>query len=111
MYESGRKTYKKSNASYFICKRLRRFIFSLGVAVIQWIMSCHKKSYATHVITLWCIYVTSLITSVSTMSFNMEIMFNLKAIKSHFNGSFDIQNPTYVVISYEIYETSLRRVS
>ena len=36
--------------------------------------------------------VTSLTTSVSTMRFLIEIMFILKAIKYHFNGSYDKQN-------------------
>ena len=33
------------------------------------------------------------------------IMFILKAIKSHFKGSYDKQNLTLEVISFEIYET------
>ena len=34
------------------------------------------------------------------MRFLIEIMFILKAIKSHFSGSYDKQNLTLVVISY-----------
>ena len=40
-----------------------------------------------------------------------EIILLLKAIKSHFKGSYDKQNLTLVVISYEIYETRPRLVS
>ena len=57
---------------------------SHDVAVIQWITSCHKNCMTTRVITLWREHVTSLTASVSTMRFLIEIMFNLKAIKSHF---------------------------
>ena len=35
----------------------------------------------------------------------IEIMFILKAIKSHFKGPYDKQNLTLAVILYEIYET------
>ena len=61
-------------------------ILSYDVAVIQRITSCHKTQMTTHVIhvTLWCVYITSLTTSVSTMSFLIEIMLILKAIKSLF---------------------------
>ena len=59
----------------------------------------------TCVITLWRVNVTSFTTSVSTMRFLAEIMFVLKDINSHFRGSYDKQNLTLVVISYEIYET------
>ena len=58
----------------------------------------------TRVITLWCIYVMSLTMSLSAMGFLIEILFILKAIKSHFKRSYDKQNLTLVVISYEIYE-------
>ena len=64
----------------------------------------------TRVITLWRVHVTSL-TSVSTMPFHIELMFILKALKSRFKGSYDKQNLTLVVISYEIYETHRRLVS
>ena len=57
------------------------------------------------VITLWRIDVTSLTTSMSTVGSLNEIMFILKGIKSQFNRSYDKQNLTLVVISYEIYET------
>ena len=80
---------------------------SYDVAVIQWITSCHKN----RVVTLWCVDVTSLTTSVPTMRFLIEIMFILKAIKSTFKGQYDKQNLTLVVISYEIYETHQRLVS
>ena len=65
----------------------------------------------THVITLWGEHVVSLITSVSTMHFLIEIIFILKAIKFHFKRSYEIQNLTLVVISYEIYETPRKIVS
>ena len=38
-------------------------------------------------------------------AFLIEIMIILKAIKSHFKGSYNKQNLILVVISYEIYET------
>ena len=50
-------------------------------------------------------------TSVSTVRFLSEILFILKAIKSYFKWSYDKENLTLVVISYEIYETRLRLVS
>ena len=84
---------------------------SYDVAVIQWKTSCHKNRMTTRVITLWRIHVTSLTTSVSTMRFLLEIVFILKAIKSHFKGSYNKQNLTLMVISYEIYETRQRLVS
>ena len=56
---------------------------SCNIVVIQWITSCHKNHMTTRVITLWRIYVTSLTTSLSTICFLSEIMFILKAIKSH----------------------------
>ena len=56
---------------------------SYDFTVIQWITSCHKNCITTRVITLWCVQVTALTTSVSAM----EIMFILKAIK------FDIKGP------------------
>ena len=47
----------------------------------------------------------------STMRFIIEIRFILKAIEFHLEGSFEKQNLTFVVISYEIYETRRRFVS
>ena len=41
----------------------------------------------------------------------IEIMYILKAIKSHLKGSYDTQKLMLVVISYEIYETRRRLVS
>ena len=55
----------------------------LDIAVIQWIMSCHKSLMATHVITIWGLSAMS----VSTLRFLFEIMFILKTIKSNFKGS------------------------
>ena len=87
------------------------FSGSYDVAVIQWIMSCDKIHMTTSVITLWRVNVTSFTTSLSTMCFLPEIMFVLKAIKSHFRGSYNKQNLTLKVISHEIYEKSLWLVS
>ena len=80
------------------------------VVVIQWITSCHKNRMTTRVITRLRQRVTSLTAFVSTMCFLNEIMLSLKAIKSHFKGSYDKQNLTLVLISYEIYETRRRLV-
>ena len=65
----------------------------------------------TRVITLWRVDVTSLTMSVSTMRFLIEIKFALNAIKYLFQGSYDKQNLTLVVISNEIYETRRRPVA
>ena len=61
-------------------------ILLYDVAVIQWITSCHNSRMTTRVITLWLVCVTSLTTSVSTMRFQIELMFMLKAIKSRCKG-------------------------
>ena len=45
----------------------------------------------------------SLTMSVSTVHFHIELLFILKAIKFCFKESYDKQNLTPVVISYEIY--------
>ena len=89
------------------------YILSLSydVAIIQWITSCHKNRLTARKITLWRVHVGSLTMSVSTMCFLIEILLILNAIKSHFKGSYDKQNLTLVVISYEIYETRQRLVS
>ena len=84
---------------------------SYEIAVIQWIMLCHKNGLITCVITFWRIHATSLEMSVTTIHFLIEIMFILKVIKSHFKGLYDKQNLTLVVISYEIHETRIRLVS
>ena len=44
-------------------------------------------------------------------SVDCDTMFVLKAIKSNFKGSYDKQNLTRVVISYEIYKTRQSLVS
>ena len=62
----------------------------------------HKNCMITCVITLWLVAVTSLTTCVLAMLFLLEILSILKAIKSDFNGSYDKQNLTQMVISYEI---------
>ena len=78
---------------------------SYDVSGIQWITSCHKNCMTTRVITLWRVDVMSFATPVSTMRFLLEILSILKAIKFNFKGSYDKQNLTLVVFSYEIYET------
>ena len=93
------------------CVLLNNNIYHNDVAVIQWIMSCHKNLMTTRVITLWRVDVTSLTMSMSTVRFPPEILSILKAIKSSVKGSCDKENLTLVVISYEIYETRLRLVS
>ena len=97
-----------------IWSKKQEIYLSYDVAVIQWVMSCHNNRVTTRVIiTLWRVHVTSFTTSVSTTNFLIEIKLILKAIKYSFKGSYDKQNHTLVVISYEIYETRrrLRRVS
>ena len=85
-------------------------ILSYDVAVIQWINSCHENRMTTRVITFWRVDVKALTMSVKTMRFLFEILPSLKAIKSSFKRSYDEQNLTLVVISYEIYETRRRLV-
>ena len=85
--------------------------FSYNVAVIEWIRPCHNNCMTTHVITLRRKHVTPLTTSVLAMCFLIEIMFLFKMTKSHFKRSYDKQNLTLMVISYEIYETRQRLVS
>ena len=91
---------------------MKVFALSYDIAVILWITSCHKNRITTRIIiiTLWSEHVTSL-TSSSTMSFLSEIMFILKAIKSHFKESYDKENLILMVISYEICEILRRYVS
>ena len=51
------------------------------VAVIQWIMSCHKNHMTTRVKRLWCEYIISLTTSMygkESVFYLFEIMFILK---------------------------------
>ena len=75
------------------------------------ITSCHKNRMTARVITLWRVHVTSLTMSISAMRFLIETMFISKAIKISYKWSYDKQNLTLVVISYEIYETRRRLVS
>ena len=95
----------------FIHPPISNCYLSYDVAVIQWITSSHKNGMTTCVITLWRIHLMSLMTSMSIMCFLIKIMIILKALKSHFKGSYDKQNLTLEVISYEIYETHQRLVS
>ena len=59
---------------------------------------------------IWHICVRFLTRTMSAVHFLIEIMFSVKAIKHHFEVSFDKQNLTLVVVSYE-YETCRRQVS
>ena len=81
-------------------------ILSYGVAIFLTIMSCYKKHMTAHEITLWRVHVTSLTMSVSTMRFHSNNV-HFKDYKM----SYDKQNLTLMVISYEIYETRRRFVS
>ena len=85
-----------------------KFLYDVGF--IQWMTSCHKNHMTIRVIILWRLSVTPLTTSVSIMRFLLEITFILRAIKSHFKGSYDKQNLTLAVISYGLYETYRRLV-
>ena len=70
-----------------------------------------KHRMTTRVITLMA-HTRNVIDNVRVNNaFLIEIMLILKAIKSYFRGSYDKQNLTLVVISYEIYETCPRLVS
>ena len=79
-------------------------VLAYHVPVIQWIMLCQKNHMTTHVIIIWHEHVTSL-------CFLIEKMFIVQAIKSYSKGSYDKQNLTLVVISYEIYVTLQSLVS
>ena len=84
--------------------KLRSKYIIMTSLLSKWIMSCHKNRMAARIITLWCVYLTPLTTSVSTMRFLFKIMFILNAITSHFKNTYDKQNLKLVVISYEIYD-------
>ena len=94
----------------FIILHISNSFLSYDVAVIQWITSCRKNRMTTRVIILWRVDITSSTTSVSAMRILAEIMLIFWAIKSNFKGSYDKQNLTLVVISYEIYETHRKLV-
>ena len=64
----------------------------------------------TRVLTLSAGTSNVMATSVTPMHFFVEILSTLKAIKSSFKRSYDKQNITLVVISYEIYQTRRRLV-
>ena len=81
------------------------------IAVIQWIISCHKNYVTTCVKPLWPVHIMLLTTSVSTMRYFDEIMIIVTAMKYHMKKADDKQNLTLVVIFYEIYETCQRLVS
>ena len=69
-------------------KKVKNIFLSYDVAVIQGVTSCHKNRMTTRVITLLCVGVTSLTTSVSTMRFLIKILFILKATIYTFKGSY-----------------------
>ena len=73
----------------FDCSCMVYICLSYDITVIHWITSCHKNRMTTRVITLWCVCVTSLTTSVSTMRFHIELMLILKAVKSRFKGAYN----------------------
>ena len=73
-------------------------LLSYDGAVIQWLTSCNKNRMTTCVLTLWCVHVTSLTTSASTMCFLIEIMIIVKAIKYLLKESYDKQNLTLVLM-------------
>ena len=81
---------------------------SYDVPVIQWITSCYKNRIATQVIELWRIFVRSLTDKVHV---NNAFLIEIIGDKSLFKGSYDKQNLTLVVISYEVYETRQGLVS
>ena len=60
---------------------------SYEVTVIQWLTSCHKNHHDA---------------VRDNVMFSSEIMSTLNAIKSCLNQSYDKQNLTFVVISYEM---------
>ena len=67
--------------------------------VIEWIASCHKLCY-DH--TLHNTLTSNIMTmSVTTMQIFIEI--NFEGIKITFKRSYDKQNLTLVIISYDIY--------
>ena len=68
-------------------------------------MSYHKNRMTRRVITFWRLYVTSLTMAMSAIRFLIENIFNFRAIKSPFDGSYDKQTLTLVVISYGFHET------
>ena len=74
------------------------------IAVIHCITSYHKNLMTTYNNTLACS--RNIIDNVHVNNaFLNEIIIILKVIKPCFKGSYDKQNLTLVVISYEIYET------
>ena len=79
----------------------RRMTINLShdVAVNQWVTSCHKNHMTTRVVILWRVHVPSF---TATMRFLIEIVFILKAIKFHSKVSYDKQNLTLVIISYQM---------
>ena len=54
----------------FTSKKVNYPYLSYDVAVIQWKTSCHKNRMTTLVLTLWCVCVTSLTTSVVHNAFS-----------------------------------------
>ena len=81
-------------------------LYDVTHMVIQWITSGHKNRNKTFTST------RNIIDNVPVNNaFLLEIIFILKVIKSHFKGSYEKQNLTPVVTSYDIYEPRRRLVS
>ena len=82
---------------------------SYDVAIIRWITSCHKNRMSTGAITL--AHTRNVIDNVHVNNeFSSRNSVRLRAIKFHFKRSYDKQDLTLVVISYEISETRQRLV-
>ena len=75
------------------------------------VITLWRVDVTTRVITLWRVDVTSFDNVCVNTAFLFEIMIILKAIKCHFKGSYDKQNLTLVVISFENHETRRKLVS
>ena len=69
-------------------------------------MRCHKNRMTTRYITFWRVHVTSKRVR-DNVAFSTEIMSTLKTIKSTLKRSYDKQDLTLVVSSYEM-TTSVR---
>ena len=103
-----------TDTAHFYIKQIVNFSeinLSYDVAVIQWITSCHKNRMTTRYIALGYWRAQRHDAVRDNVMFSFEIISSFKAIKPHLKQSYDKQNLTLVVISYEIYETRRRLVS
>ena len=81
----------------FVMRRLTfKMLLSYDVTVIQWLTSRHKNMTTRTLCNTWF-----LARNVMTPSMTTEIMSTFQAIKFHLKQSYDKQNLTLVVISYE----------